>query len=242
MPRRERDICGRIAEAREIAQETQNGLAKLVGIPRARLAMYERARAPVKCDLALRICRKLIVNEEWLAPGKTLTLDRVAARELGPPSGSDLSTMRKKIFVRQCVDLLSEPAANSVAPGTLFSSAFDTRLKDVYVRLAEPNLDFPRIVFTDSLSEPELAARLINVIFARELVLVEWLTRNYGLEAWPIHRQFTLGIIELSLKAFRELAGNEFDLPGFRAFIEAVKATKRRSSPQRPREATSGVK
>src|ERR1700709_2767333 len=71
-------VCLRVKEAREIAQVTQEKLAELIGIPRDRLSTYEKCRAPIKFDLALRICRQLIISEEWLATGKFEILERVA--------------------------------------------------------------------------------------------------------------------------------------------------------------------
>ena len=58
LPLREREICARLREARIGLRLTQEEFANQVGIERERLASYEDARAPLRTELALRICQQ----------------------------------------------------------------------------------------------------------------------------------------------------------------------------------------
>jgi transcriptional regulator with XRE-family HTH domain len=70
LPARELQICRRLRKIRELHRLTQQEFAAEVGIKRPRLASYEECRAPVRFDLALRICRQYVVSEKWLATGE----------------------------------------------------------------------------------------------------------------------------------------------------------------------------
>jgi transcriptional regulator with XRE-family HTH domain len=70
VPTRERQVCERLKEAREHLRFTQAEFASEAGIKRQRLASYEEGRAPLRFDLALRICRQFIISEKWLATGE----------------------------------------------------------------------------------------------------------------------------------------------------------------------------
>src|SRR4051794_16855259 len=85
LPKRESEICSRLRAARESLSVSQEEFARQVGITRQRLASYEEMRAPLRADLALRICRQFILSEHWLATGEG--------------------------GMRQCLDLISEPIA-----------------------------------------------------------------------------------------------------------------------------------
>jgi transcriptional regulator with XRE-family HTH domain len=69
LPDRERAVCARLREARQHLRLTQTEFAKQIGISRERLASYEDARAPLRFDCGLKVCRQFLVNEKWLADG-----------------------------------------------------------------------------------------------------------------------------------------------------------------------------
>lgn len=66
---REVEILLRMKKARTLLGYSQRDFAERVGITRARLASYEECRAPVRYDIALLICRRMEINERWLATG-----------------------------------------------------------------------------------------------------------------------------------------------------------------------------
>ena len=103
---RERRVCERLKEARENLRFTQAEFAAEVGIKRQRLASYEEGRAPVRFDLALRICRQFILSEKWLATGK------------GDP--------------RMLMDLTSENAVLRIPADMGFGAAYDEYLGSLY--------------------------------------------------------------------------------------------------------------
>ena len=57
-------ICLRLAAARRKLRLNQAEAARKIGIPKSTLSNYELCIVPVKAALALRICRKLILNED----------------------------------------------------------------------------------------------------------------------------------------------------------------------------------
>lgn len=63
-------VCRRLKCARVVSGLIQADLAERVGITRVRLASYEQKRAPLRADIALRVCSELGINEEWLATGE----------------------------------------------------------------------------------------------------------------------------------------------------------------------------
>lgn len=69
LPDRERAVCARLREARQHLRLTQTEFAKQIGISRERLASYEHARAPLRFDCGLKVCRQFLVSEKWLADG-----------------------------------------------------------------------------------------------------------------------------------------------------------------------------
>lgn len=222
---REKGVCLRVKEARNLAGVSQEQLASLVGIPRDRLSTYEKGRSPIKFDLGLRICRELIVSEEWLATGATRLMEK-AAREHLPGSRVGIEKL-SWIFQRQCYDLLSEPVTIGIPPGTLFSDAFENHLMPTYAALADRFFFVPRIIFVDERQEPELAARFIAVVFQRSMRLLDHEAKQAGADPWPVQRNFTRAIFSFCFKAYREFAELGFDLGGFQAFVGAVERLKK---------------
>jgi len=109
IPCREQEVCVRLKEIREALSKSQEEFGEQIGITRQRLASYEELRAPLRADLALRLCRQFIISEEWLATGKG--------------------------WSRQCLDLISEPVAYQVPVDAPFGTTWDKFLAPVYARI-----------------------------------------------------------------------------------------------------------
>lgn len=215
---RESGICLRVREAREIAQVTQEKLARLIGIPRDRLSTYEKCRAPIRFDVGLRICRQLIISEEWLATGATRIFDRIARVRL---RAAELTKFRP-VFQRQCFDLQSDPVALAVPPGTLFSEAFDKFLSPTYAKLAERFFYHPRIIFTEGIVETDLASRLMTMEFERSSWLLDNEARQLSADSWLAQRNLLSAMIRFLMKAHREISGLKFDIAAFQLFVQKV--------------------
>jgi transcriptional regulator with XRE-family HTH domain len=226
LPKRETDICLRVKEARNVAGVSQEQLSAEIGIPRDRLSTYEKCRAPIKADLGLRICRQLIVSEEWLATGKTRMMETAARRQFPRSSSRGFGSL-SWIFQRQCYDLHSEPISLGIPPGTLFSDAFDNHLAATYEALAKQCLYDPRIIFVDERQEPDLAARYIDIIFRRSMRLLEHEANRAGIGSWTVQRNFTRATFSFCHKAYREFLDLRFDVGGFQAFVSAVEKLQR---------------
>ncbi len=127
LPAREAAICRRIAEARDLLELNQAGAARKIGIPKSTLSNYELCIVPLKAALALRICRHLIISEEWLATGRSTSAD-AAGKQRNIASDPSL----KPIYIRQCMDLAGTPEAAALPPSLLFSEAFDDTLAPIY--------------------------------------------------------------------------------------------------------------
>jgi len=230
---RETAICLRIREARDLAEVTQEKLAELIGVPRDRLSTYEKCRAPLRFETGLRVCRQLIISEEWLATGATAIIDNAARDQfrLGPKS--DLSDLRK-LFKRQCYDLQSEPTSLGIPPDTLFSVAYDRYLAKSYAQLAKKHFYFPRIVLRDELCEPQLASRVIRTVFDRCLFLLDHLARKQSVDSWLVQRNFTRAIFGLTHKCYREFIDLGLDIGDFQHFIATIERLERVPEPQPP--------
>jgi transcriptional regulator with XRE-family HTH domain len=225
---RETELCLRIREARDLAEVTQEKLAELIGVPRDRLSTYEKCRAPLRFEIGLRICRQLIISEEWLATGATVALDKLAGK-------GDLKVLRERVFKRQCYDLLSEPIALAVPPGTLFSEAYERYLAATYADLAKQFFYFPRIVLSDAVRESELASRFVKVIFDRSMLFIDHLAGKAGkvaTERWHVQRVFGRAIVELIYRSYREFVELDLDVGDFQHFIRTVERLQRTGDPK----------
>src|SRR5260370_41812359 len=137
LPSREIAICRRLRSARELLGLTQKSCAAEIGMERGSLANYEYARAPLRYEVALRFCRNLGISEEGLATGRFDALRSAGVRKRLLKSGDrDVPASLQGIFLRQAMDLLSEPIVNRIAPGTPYSRAFDEHLSVIYTKLA----------------------------------------------------------------------------------------------------------
>jgi transcriptional regulator with XRE-family HTH domain len=193
---RDAAICERLRLAREELGITQAEVSRQIGISRDRIVNYESGRSPLRYDIALRICRQLIISEEWLATGTFKLIERAAKRQRTPVAGSKAEIVDlHPIFRRQCVDLLSEPVFHEVPPGTLFGDAFDHYLSAVYERLVNAHFYFPRIVFRDS-DSTQLALNYVAVLAKRWMILLENEARRRNLNPSLAVRSFLLALTQ----------------------------------------------
>jgi DNA-binding XRE family transcriptional regulator len=172
LSKRESEICERVRKIREKLGLTQDDCAQKIGIKRATLVNYESGRTPLQFDIALRICRQLIISEEWLATG-CFEACHAAAKIHGETGKNGWNYMDEKIYIRQCMDLFSEPITlHQIPPGMLFSSAYDVYLSSRYLELETQSYLLPRISFTDADSS-ELFTYFINVLNERFAGMIE---------------------------------------------------------------------
>ena len=158
----ERDVavCLRLKEAREQLGMSQEEFARKAGLTRGALGNYELCRTPLRCGLALRVCRAFIISEEWLATG-TFTAIIAAAPNLEAKLLSKDSNLAR-IFSRQCMDLASEAISQEIQHTALFSDAYDEFLAPVYARLCRET--FPDLRLKQGLLGPP--SRLVAVLDA----------------------------------------------------------------------------
>jgi DNA-binding XRE family transcriptional regulator len=140
LPAREREICLRLRQVREFLRLSQQEFSDQIGISRPRLASYEELRAPLRYEIAVRMCRQFMVSEEWLATGKRYLFEVANGRDMGKLDFGPLGT-------RACMCLAFEPVYNQVKPGTLFSKAFDSHFSNICRSLAMTYMFRPRIEF-----------------------------------------------------------------------------------------------
>lgn len=208
LSKREIDICRRLKNARERIGKTQEACAREVGIERTTLANLELGRAPVRYEVALRFCRNLIINEEWLATGKFHAMHRAALEQPELKNNKEWRTLDFKIFFRHTVDLLSEPVTNRIPPGTLFSEAFDKYFAPQYSALVVRYFYLPRIVFNEA-DNPELGLILLTVLQQKWLTLLEAEAERLGKNPNLVARSFTRAILQSGSHIFQKFVGHE---------------------------------
>lgn len=192
--KRQDQICRRLKELREdILGVSLSAFAREIGISKERLASYEQCRAPLRADLALRMCRRWIISEEYLATGK-LTAYEEAARKRGIfPLIPELANIAK----RQCVDLWSEREWKVAPPGALFSEVYDQHLAGKYRVIVAKYFFAPRLVFTDDVPEPDLIQDVAAVWLKTWLQIIKWESRtSHDAAEWRNQRQFVSGLLE----------------------------------------------
>jgi transcriptional regulator with XRE-family HTH domain len=200
LSRRESDICARLKYARELIGITQEACAHQLGIQRGRLANYESGRTPLKHEIGLRFCHQIIVNEEWLATGVMPSM-KAAAIKLGIDIGTGEAL--RTIFLRQSMDLLTEPVCRTLPPGELFSVVFDKFLASKYAALAEAFFFVPRIIY----SENDPASRNANIMLAYSERWLKLLANEaLGLHKSPteVQTSFTKVLVEIGGQVFRK--------------------------------------
>ena len=171
LPIRELEIGRRLREIRERLSITHADCSRRLGVPRTTFVNYEVGKAPLWCEIGLRFCREFLVSEEWLATGNFSAMEAESvARGLIQP-GDSLNKELRDIFLRQTVDLHSDPVSRMVPPGALFSEAYDTILALRYRALVAEYYYWPRIVLSDH-EGPEIQDRLIEALLAKWRVLL----------------------------------------------------------------------
>lgn len=206
LPPREAAICARVREVRNYFGFTQTKFASHLEITRAALASYEDGRAPIKAHFALKLCRHFIFSEEWLATGKHSACRAEALRRRIKP-GPGMEVMDREIFLRQCMDLFSEPLALKIAPSTLFSEAYDQVLGHRYNELVRQWFYLPRISLTDS-DDPQMALNFLEAINKRYFRLLGNEALNRKLIPSAAWRPYTRCVFEASYLAFTKLMGD----------------------------------
>ena len=221
LPAREAEICRRLKEAREHIGLSQERFAAEAGIPKSSLGNYELCRTPLRCELAVRICRQFILSEEWLATG---SFD--AVHQAWPQLKLNTAIGRQSlgdVFMRQCMDLASEPICRHIPHGALFSFAYDEFLAPVYAALIRKFKLVPRIVLTDFDSE-QITLNLIDVYSKRWFKMLGNEAARLKREAGPVQRQFLRCLLKTNSVIFKgfmgqprpEIRGREYD------FLRAV--------------------
>ncbi len=222
---KESGICSRIRQVRDLVGISQARAAELIGISRERFLTYESGRTALRFDVGLRFCRQCLINEEWLATGKTDHLEQVAETKIG--SARSGQSMLRRIFQRQCLDLLSEPVALMIPLGALFSDAFREILLPRYIELAQQFFFHPRVIFSDE-PEPELASRLMTVQYERASLLLNHLALEAGVDAWLVQRNYLRALVSLAHKAYGDFHELGFDILAFQQLISTMQAVKLR--------------
>lgn len=209
LSKRDTEICRRIRELRENVGVTQSECAKQIGIDRGTFVNYESGRTPLKFDVALRLCRQFIFSEEWLATGR-FEACRDAAKKQGEFGKNGWNYLEKIIYLRQCMDLLSEPITNHIPPGMLFSSAYDNYLASRYLELILDNYYLPRVILNDWDNE-ELGINLMKMLDERFIKII----KNEALRVGKKTGLFQLWYIKRSVQVkdllYRKFMGMPID-------------------------------
>jgi transcriptional regulator with XRE-family HTH domain len=129
------EISARLREAREFLGLTQTEFAEQVSITRERLATYEDCRAPLRCDVGLKLCRNFFISEFWLASG-SLNLDAQKKRERAEFS---------ELEARLTMALATEPVALSLPLGISFAEGFEQYLLPEWLKLVPLHFETPRV-------------------------------------------------------------------------------------------------
>jgi hypothetical protein len=145
---------------------TQLEFASQLSITRERLASYEDSRAPLRCDIGLRLCRQFFVSEFWMATG---CVDDLAFKKKERWSFGKLET-------RLTMSLATQPVGLSLIPGVGFAEGFDPHLRAEWLKLARASGSFPRIVPLPS-DNPSYAQNAIDC-------LIEFWKRGLAPDQW----------------------------------------------------------
>lgn len=211
LPQKEEGVCQRLREAREQVGLSQGEIARRVGCARTTIASFEQLRAPLRCEMALRICRQLVISEEWLATGDFASLKSEYFKKHGP---SEDWTGLHPLFMRKCLDLFSEPASRHIKPDTLFSEAYDRWLAPSYAELAREFFYYPaRIKFTHGPSDPDLLETYFAVCFRQWRILIENEARAHSKDEWLAQRKFLRRMFEAGHFIFSRFVATESSQP-----------------------------
>lgn len=164
LPAREQAICLRIKEARIRLGLSQEAAAERIGVLASQLSNLEKGRAPVRCDLALRLCRQLIISEEWLATGKHEILE--THLQSTAPIAKGTMKWWEAVFFRQSAALWGNSVLARVPARALFSEAWEGGLSDVFTKTSAGQSFLPMFRFSES-DDPELTTEFLRVLIDR---------------------------------------------------------------------------
>lgn len=205
LPSREIEICLRVKEARLRLHLDQSTVAERIGLRSHAISNIEKCRAPVRFDLGLRLCRELIVSEEWLATGKFVSLEKEARRRRLIVAGSAASL--HPIFFRRTLDLWSEDLTRTIPPRTLFSTAFDETLKILNARLvSEGGISAPRLIQNPH-DGPEIGKILLNAIIDERLFFLRQKAWLLGKEETLAQREYLRAMFEFGDVLYKRFMG-----------------------------------
>lgn len=106
LPPEEAEVCRRFRQVREGLGISQQQLARCLGVSLGIVANAEYCKAPVRCDVGLKLCALFVIDEKWLATGRG---DK-----------------------QPCVGLLCDPIFLTLDYAQPFREAFLMRLKPIY--------------------------------------------------------------------------------------------------------------
>ncbi len=158
----------------------------------------------MRFEIGLRLCRELILSEEWLATGEFKALDAVARKRHG--AGSSSGSRLHKIFFRHCFDLWSEPITRTIPPRTLFSTAFDEYLAPVNTLIAASHLYGPRMVPSPH-DGVEIARNILDAHLDGRLFLLANEAARLGAEEGDVQRSFLRCVFEASEIIWKRFIG-----------------------------------
>lgn len=198
----------RLAVVRNDLRLSQGEAARKIGIPKSTLSNYELCVVPLRAELALRICRKLILSEEWLATGSFKLTEQAGKTKKVAPS-DDL----KPFYIRQCMDLLGSPEATRLPHGLLFSEAFDRHLAPVFEQRIRANFYFVGIPSTAWVeNDIELGADLTQVLIERLRLLLQNEALRRGTSAQHAGATYLGFIMRMAFFGFKKCTGEEISL------------------------------
>lgn len=206
---RDDEIRSRLREARVRLGFDQAECARQIGLKRSTLLNYELGLTPLRFEVALRFCRQFIVSEEWLATGRCEACHK-ASPDISINRKTDTPDIDRKIFFRQTMDLLSEPASLHLPNGMSFAEAYDTVLRHDYARIVQANYFLPRIVFSNS-DSPELACNLLNAINERFIILLNNEALRRGQKPQSAWRVYAACMLESGDLIFRKMMRFKLD-------------------------------
>lgn len=140
-PKSDAQVAFRFSLCAKIAGLSPSQFTEVVGITRDQLYNYETLRTQLPADVALRTCRRLIINEAWLA---------ICAQ---PP--------------RPCVDLLSDPVVLNTNLRESYSAVFAREaIRNRYDELWKPGpaAILKKLVASIEHASPEEIARLQSIL------------------------------------------------------------------------------
>jgi transcriptional regulator with XRE-family HTH domain len=157
LPEREVEICNRLREFRESLKWSMPDFARELGITRDRLASYEYGRAPLRFDIAARVCTRFHANpaflaNNWLPQRMALSTSLINQPDVPPQM---LFSEAYDRFLKRCV----EPEHDQ----------FESMLKSHLLDIGVPAEKF--LAYMDGKRSPAVAALHVFDEFVREHVV-----------------------------------------------------------------------